>query len=77
MTTLRTLAKKYEAASENLVKFNDKADNAKTEVSIENNQCKAEKWAGIMLDLQFKLEDYSTEELTQVANEYRTVLELV
>tara|TARA_R110002096_G_C14059706_1_gene674227 strand:+ start:40 stop:270 length:231 start_codon:yes stop_codon:yes gene_type:complete len=74
---LSALAKKYEAASENLVKFNDKADNAKTEISLEINQCKAEKWAGIMLDLQFKLEEYSMEELKIISNKYRIVLELI
>jgi|TARA_R110000764_G_scaffold222214_1_gene310843 hypothetical protein len=74
---LSTLAKKYEAASKNLVKFNDKADNAKTEISLESNQCKAEKWAAIMLDLQFKLEEYSIEELKIVSNKYRTLLELI
>jgi hypothetical protein len=77
MTTITKLAKTFEAASINLVKFNDKANNAKTESSRESNECKAEKWAGIMLEAQFLLEEFTIDELNKISVKYPTVLELV
>jgi len=77
MTTITNFAKTFETASANLVKFNNKADNAKTRSSKESNEYKAEKWAGIMLEAQFSLEEFTTDELAKVAVKYTTVLELI
>lgn len=65
MATLKALAKKYETISNNIVKFENKG-----------NEAKVEMWACRLVDVAFELESFSSEELANIAKEYRTVLEL-
>ena len=66
MSTLTSLAKKYESISNSIVKFESKG-----------NEDKVEMWACRLVDVAFDLEEFSKEELSEVAKTYRTVLELV
>jgi len=75
---IQTLAKKLETASNNTVKFMKKADEAKTELSKENNEYKADSWNSKALEIINQIqESFTTQEITELAKEYLILQECV
>jgi hypothetical protein len=65
MASLKSLARKYEEITDNIVKFHKKG-----------NEYKVGMWTCRLVDVTFALEEFSRDELLEVSKKYRTVLEL-
>jgi hypothetical protein len=81
MKNLKSLCKSFEAASNNVVKFNNKLSVAKNELQREVNDMKVDTWSCKMVEIQSQIEEgieegyYSRSELLALSLTFKTVSE--